>query len=147
MALSAQNPQDRAEQLLSLTERLTMLILKETEALNERRLNASSTDWQEKETLAHAYRVELARISKDPSLMEGITPEVKTQLQTATKAFHELLDQHAVALGAMKTLSEGLVQTVAEEVRRVKAGPQGYGAAGQVSNAATPSGIAVNAKA
>ena len=47
----------------------------------------------------------------------------------------------------MKTLSEGLVQTVAEEVRRVKAGPQGYGAAGQVSNAATPSGIAVNAKA
>ena len=147
MALAAYDAEDRAEQLLGLTERLNGLVLQEIADLDARKLDASSRDWAEKEKLAQAYRVEMARISADPTLLEGASPAVKQRLADATKAFQAQLDRHAVALGVMKDISEGLVRSIAEEMSEQKAAPAGYGATGTGAKRTGSTGLAINAKA
>ena len=62
---------ERAEQLLAMTQRLVSLLDEEVAALKARRLDASGAGWDEKEKLVHAWRLEVSRIKADPGLMAG----------------------------------------------------------------------------
>ena len=67
----------------------------------------------------------------------------------SSKALEAALESHAIALAASKTVTEGLVRSIAAEVAAVRSGPAGYGRTGSFSNS-TPrqaSGVALNAKA
>ena len=148
MALAATSPQDRADQLLGVTERLTDLVRAEISALREGRLDASSQDWNEKERLAHAYRLEMAQINRDPSLLAGVPKPLVNDLMKAVETFQQVLDHHAQAIIGMKDVTEGLVRAISEEVASTRAAPTGYGAAGNVAKPkdASGSGIAANVK-
>ena len=148
MAIDARNANDWADQMLDLTARRNALVLEEVEALKARRLSASSKDWDEKERLAHAYRHEMARIAKAPERLTGLSPERRDRLMATTQAFEQLLEDHAIALGAMRDVSEGLVRSIATEIGKAKSGPKGYGAGGALTSSTSgQNGIAVNAKA
>ena len=71
MALIADDYRDRAEQLLVITERLTALIAKETALIKARLPPRDGAEGDEKNRLANAYRLELARIKQEPALIEG----------------------------------------------------------------------------
>jgi hypothetical protein len=71
MALLADDPKDRAEQLLLVTERLTALIDLETQRMDARQPPLDGAEAEEKTRLANAYRLELARIKQDRALIEG----------------------------------------------------------------------------
>lgn len=146
MTIAASDPTDHGEQLLALTDRLTHLMRKETDALKARELDASSQDWSEKEQLAHTYRLEMLNLAKSPDLMTAMPKALRQQLMQRTQGFQELLAEHSVALAAMQTVSEGLVKSIAQEIAAEKAGPRGYGQTGRQA-ALSGSGIAVNAKA
>ncbi len=146
MAIAARDLEDRLDQLIGLTRRLTDLMTTEIEALNARKLDASSADFQEKERLAHTYRMEMMDLAKNGDLLLQAPAQLRKTLFETTRRFQEVLAEHDRALTAMREISEGLVQAIAREVASETSGPRGYGARGQ-QGGLRASGIAINAKA
>jgi hypothetical protein len=140
---------DRAEQLLAMTQRLDALVSAEIDAIKARRLDGGSADWDEKERLAHAWRLEVAHLKANPSALAGIGDDLKTRLREAAAGLEQKLEIHARALGAMKTVTEGLVRSIASEIASARSAPVAYGRQGAVNPAAKreASGLAVDAKA
>lgn len=132
MALIADDAKDRAEQLLLISERLAMLIDVELQRIETRRPAAEGAEAEEKTRLANAYRLELARIKQDRSLIDGAPPALLVHLRQATVTLHEKLAAHEAALNAVKLVAEGLVQAMAEEVVRQRGGDAHYGASGEL---------------
>ena len=77
--------------------------------------------------LANLYRHESARVRSDPSLIAGASPATVKALAKATEAFDAVLARHARALAAAKTVTEGVVKAIAEEVGRQRVQVAGYG--------------------
>lgn len=139
MALIADDAQDRAEQLQLATERLTALISEETRRIDAREPPLDGAAADEKNRLANAYRLELARIKQDRSLIEAAAPETLANLRRSTVQLHSALEAHELALSAVKAVTEGLVQAIAEEVVRQRGDAAPYGAAGAPVQAKGPS--------
>lgn len=138
MALIADDAKDRAEQLLLMTERLTALAAEDTRRINERRPLPEGGDADEKNRLANAYRLELARIKQEPSLIETAPPELLRQLRERTVALHETLAAHELALNAVKVVSEGMVHAMAEEIARQRLSGANYSAQGALQERTSP---------
>ncbi|MAP96541.1 MAG: flagellar basal-body protein FlbY [Ponticaulis sp.] len=147
MAIVANGIDDRIEQLTALTRRLIELMTIETEALKARKLDASSRDWEEKERLAHTYRMEMNDLSRKPDLLVTANAALRKDLFETVRRFQEVLAAHNKALNAMREITEGLVESIAREVANETNGPKGYSAQGQSSGKMRAAGIAVNAKA
>jgi hypothetical protein len=126
MALVADHPADRAEQLALITERLTALIDEETQRIDARLPPSEGKGADEKNRLANTYRLELARIKQDPDLVKGAPPALLAALRRQTVALHETLARHEAALNAVKLVSEGLVKAMAEELVRQRSSTSGY---------------------
>ena len=144
----ANHVEERAEQLLAMTQRLVKLLDEEVAALQARKLDASSAGWDEKEKLVHAWRLEVARIKADPGLMAGLSTARKEALRTAARQLEDRLEEHERALAAARTVTEGLVRSIAAEIAEARSGPAGYGAQGAATGGERreASGLAVNAK-
>jgi hypothetical protein len=132
MALLADDAKDRVEQLLLISERLTSLIDAETQRIDARQPPLEGEEAEEKTRLANAYRLELARVKQDRSLIEGAPPALLAQLRQSTVTLHEKLAEHETALNAVKLVAEGLVHAMAEEVVRQRGGDASYGASGEL---------------
>lgn len=138
MALHADTPDDRVDQMLMVTERLTGLIAEETRRIGARLPPLDGANADERDRLANAYRLELARIGQDRSLIDGAAPASLAQLRRRTETLQRALSDHAAALGAVKMLTEGLVQAMAEEVARQRLGASGYGPEGVIAQPSGP---------
>lgn len=144
--IQATDADDRCDQLLALTQRLTEAVGAETRAFEARRPHEAAPGQAAAAELATAYRVESARVKRDPTLLSGATPERRTRLTAATVAFEAALARHGRALAAAREVTEGLVQAIAAEVAKARTPAAGYGARGR-SAAADASAIAVNTRA
>ena len=144
--LAAHDIEDRLEQLAEVTRRLIELMRAETVALKSRSLDASSKEWDEKERLAHTYRLEMSDLSRNPEQLTKAPQALRKQLFELTHQFQSVLAEHEKALSAMRQVTEGLVESIAREVANENSGPRGYGAQGKAGEVRA-SGIAVNAKA
>ncbi len=138
MALIADDAAHRVEQLLLMTERLGALAAEDTRRITAREplLEAES---DEKNRLANAYRLELARIKQDHALIQGAPPALLDRLRRSTIVLHEILDAHELALNAVKIVSEGLVHAMAEEVVRQRGSGANYSANGALDTHGGPS--------
>ncbi len=130
MALLAENPADRAAQLIALTDRLTGLIEQETALIEARAPLLDGALGEEKARLANVYRLEMTRIAQDRTLIREAPAQQLDGLRGATVRFRAALAAHERALIGVKAVAEGLVRAIAEEVARVRAGSRGYGASG-----------------
>lgn len=137
MALIADTPAERVDQLILITSRLAALIAAET-ALIQQRAPLDEAQAGEKQRLANAYRLELARIKQAPDLVGDAPAALLARLKDETAKLHTALGRHEVALGAVKLVAEGLVQAMAEDVARQHRGQQNYGASGALAPAAGP---------
>ncbi|HOZ27519.1 MAG TPA: flagellar basal-body protein FlbY [Hyphomonadaceae bacterium] len=140
---------DRATQLLAMTQRLVTLMGEEVEAVKTRKLQGPSAEWDEKERLVHAWRIEVSKVKAEPGLLAGIPNDLKLSLRDAAKALEDGLEAHANALMATKTVTEGLVRSIAAEIASSRSAPAAYGRSGTVNPNARreASGLAVDAKA
>ena len=147
--MSTSEVEERAEQLEAMMRRLIGLVSSEAAAVRAHRLSAANADWDEKERLVHAWRIEVSRIKGDPSLLSGLSQMRKEQLRASSRELETALEAHAMALAASKSVTEGLVRSIASEIASVRAAPAGYGRSGVSAGAKNPhaSGLAVNAKA
>ena len=144
--LQAEGADDRAEQMLALTERLTAAITAETLAFEARRPHEAAPGLAATAELATAYRRESARITRDPSLLQGAAPARRQRLVASTVAFEAALARHGRALHAARIVTEGLVQAIAAEVAAARAPAAGYGA-GARAVIGDGSAIALNTRA
>lgn len=140
---------DRATELLAMTQRLVSLVEAEVQALKTRKLQGPSAEWDEKERLVHAWRIEVSKIKAEPGLLAGIPADLKLRLRDAAKALEDGLEAHANALMATKSVTEGLVRSIAAEIASSRSAPAAYGRSGTVNPNARreASGLAVDAKA
>ena len=133
MALSAFDVHDRVLQLTTLTETLTGRLSAEAAAFEARRSLGEPADLEETARLANLYRHECARVKLDPGLIAGAEPHARRRLAEVTRDFEAVLSRHAHALQAAKTLTEGLVRAVAQEVAAARPPAAGYGASGHAA--------------
>lgn len=148
MSLHAIDAEDRATQMIQLTERLTDRLAGETLAFEAHRPQDAAAGIAETGRLANLYRHEAARIKLQPDMMRGATAETRKRLIRATEAFEAVLARHGRAVNAAQQISEGLVRAIAEEVARTRVAGAGYGPGAR--SAAAPyasAAIALNRRA
>ena len=146
--MNAIDVEERGEQLEAMTRRLIGLVTAEAAAVQTHRLSAANADWDEKERLVHTWRIDVSRIKADPTLLSGLSQMRKDQLRVSSRELETALEAHAMALAASKSVTEGLVRSIASEIASVRAAPAGYGRSGASAAAnRQASGLAVNAKA
>jgi hypothetical protein len=134
MALAANGPADRAEQLLALTQRLAVLVDSQFHALSAGDPLAGPQESDEFVRLSNLYRTEMGRIREDQTLVSGAPLALRRRLQTATQELQGKLDSYGAALAAAKAITEGLVQAIAEEIQQSTVRAQAYGAQGTYAN-------------
>jgi hypothetical protein len=132
--LSAQTPSDRAAQLVALTTRLTDRLVGDTAVLEAHRPQDLVGHIEETRSLSNLYRLETARIKADPSLLDGLSAKEKSALREATELFNEKLAHYERAVVAAKTITEGIVAAVAEDLNSQTKRTATYGAHGRTSS-------------
>ncbi len=147
MGLAATDAEDRVEQLLALTERLTALLQSETAAFEARRPHEAAATVDESARLANVYRHESARVRREPSLIGEASPEARMRLVEATVRFDAVLQRHERALLAAKTITEGIVRAVAEEIASTRVSPAAYGPGAKSSGGGAATAITLNRRA
>lgn len=147
MALSADTPGERVHQLIDLTERLTELIAAEAQAFESHRPQDAAALVEETSRLANIYRHESARVRSNPDLISHASLEDRTRLMRATEAFDAVLARQGRALEAAKTVTEGLVQAIANEVASQRSRGVGYGPGAKAQVMSLATSITLNQKA
>ena len=146
MALSAETAGDRVEQLILLTERLTELVALEAQAFENRRPQDAAVHVGETSRLANVYRHESARVRANPDMVATASLAQRTRLIRATEAFDAVLARQGRALEAAKTVTEGLVRAIAEEVANQRQKGVSYDADG-IAPTAGATAITLNQRA
>jgi hypothetical protein len=135
MAIAALDADDRVHQLTLLTERLTDLIAREATAFENHRPHEAAQYVEETAKLANVYRHESMRVRANVALVEAARPELRQRLMRATEAFDAVLARQSRAVNAAKTVTEGLVHAVAQEIANQRAAPATTeGGGGQIND-------------
>ncbi len=137
MALAAADAADRVAQLISIAETLTQFAASECAAIKARRPPPAGGAQSEMVRLANAFRMEMGHLEADPSLVAGAPKAQLTRLRLACQALEKSTSAHRDALSALKRVSEGMMQAMAEEVARQRGAGAGYGAAGAAAHSPT----------
>ena len=146
MPLAANDPTDRIEQLIILTERLTSLIERETELLAEHRPHEIQEFQDERAKLSNLYVQEMELIKRNKALIEGVPKALSDELKDATETFQDRLGEHTRVLARVRTVTENMVKSIADEMSKKNQFDAGYGENGQSQDAeqGTPTPIAVH---
>lgn len=147
MAIAATDAADRVGQLIILTERLTALIAAQAAAFEQRRPHEAGAMTEEIARLANLYRHESTRVRADPELVADAPAPDRTRLVQATEAFDAVLARQGRAIEAARTVTEGLVRCIAEEVAGQRSQASVYGATGVQSAGASATAITLNKRA
>jgi hypothetical protein len=140
-------PQQRVLDLIAMTERLNQLIGDQAKAFEARRPQDATPGLEETSRLANLYRQETQRVRADPSLIAGAAPEFRARLLRATEAFDVVMARQHRALTAAKTVTEGLVQAIAQEVAAQRSRGASYGPSGARPDTAAVTAVTLNRRA
>jgi|GEM_PF-6090729 len=124
--------------LVELTKELTSVIDQETDYLDQRRPREAEKFHQIKATLAATYQKELNELGSRGGIQAIGKGEALRTLKQETRKFHVALERNSQKLMAMKTVSENIVQTIGDEINRMNAPAQNYGANAQMAGTKTP---------
>ncbi len=127
MTLAAQDPADHVDQLVALTERLTSLLAEQTALFEARRPQDAAVLSARSAEMAMLYRRESARLRADPRILAGAPSAKRQRLVEATRSFDKVLTRHGRSVYAARIVTEGLIQSVAQEIARRRAPAAGYG--------------------
>ena len=137
---------DQVEGLIALTEQLTRQIGGDADALEARRTHDVAARIGETVRLAALFRHETARVQGDPRLLAAATGERRVRLIRASQDFERTLKRHGKALYAAKTVTEGIVRAIADEVVKARAVGAAYGPAARRPQG-DPTAVTLNRRA
>jgi hypothetical protein len=147
MAIAASDAADRVEQLIILTDRLTEIVAAQAQAFESRRPQDAAKMHEEISRLANLYRHESMRVRADPRLVESAPLASRQKLVTATEAFDAVLARQGRAIEAARTVTEGLVKCIAEEVASRRSQATVYGVTGTQNAGPSATAITLNRRA
>jgi hypothetical protein len=147
MSVTAESANERTEQLVLLTERLTDLVALEAKAFEARRPQDAAAHLEETGRLANIYRHESMRIRANPELIAGAPVAQRQRLIRATEAFDAVLARQTRAVAAAQIVTEGLVRAIAEEIAGQRQQGSSYGATGRSSSSSSATAITLNQRA
>ena len=131
--------------LETVLQRLCDILERENDILDHRRPRELMKTAKEKEALAETYDVEMRAIAANPALMAAMGPAERTALKRLAERFRDLLDAHARKLVAVRSVSEEMIRTIAEEAGKRQRPASGYGRNANTRHPANrPPAIAVN---
>ena len=138
---------EKVQQLIALTEQLTERMRQDAEAFEARRPFEAAGRIEETQRLANLYRHESDRVRQNPSVIAGGSQALRQRLTRASEAFETTLARHGRAVYALKAVTEGVVQAIAEEVARARAATAGYGPGARMTTREAAVAIALNRQA
>jgi len=145
---AASNPTAYVEQLVSLTERLTLLLAEQARAFEARRPQDAAGNMAETTRLANQYRHEAQRLRAQAATLLGQVPaSLRARLTRATEAFDSVIARQGRAVTAAKTVTEGLVHAIAEEIASQRAAGAGYGPRGVKAQSTSATSVTLNQRA
>ena len=115
------------EAIVTLTEKLTALLADQARAFEQHRPQDAARNLDEISRLTNVYRTAAAQVRGQPQMVEAAPDELRRRLLQATEAFDAVLERQGRALAASKTVTEGLVKAIAEEVAAKRGVGQAYG--------------------
>ena len=132
--------------LISITKRLTSVILEENKLLETRRPAEAAALAAEKSRLNTAYEREIMDIKKRGGMESIDDASMLSQLRQETKAFHVALDKHKRILVRLRTVTESMIKAIGDEVSKRANPVQNYGgnAALAPSPYKTPTSLSLN---
>ena len=133
--------------LITLTEQLTERMRVDAEAFEARRPHEAAGRIEETQRLANLYRFESDKVRQNPSMIAGASVQLRQKLTRASQVFETTLARHGRAVYAMKTITEGVVKAIAEEVARTRAATAGYGPGARMASRDSGIAIALNRRA
>lgn len=108
--------QARLQRILSISERLAAAIDADIKALESGRPKEMKSIEPETQKLSVLYEKELAGFS--PKEAAGMPAELHAKLVASAKRLNDCLERQQRLLKRMRTISEGMVRAVAEEMQR-----------------------------
>lgn len=138
---------DRINQLVALTERLTALVAAQAQAFEKRRPQDAAANMEETLRLANTYRHEALRVRQQATLLDKMSAQQRQKLTRATEAFDAVIARQGRALHAAKTVTEGLVHAIAEEIAVQRNAGAAYGPRGLQTRPAAAASVTLNQRA
>jgi hypothetical protein len=137
----------RIEELIVLTERLTALIADQAQAFEAGRPQDAARHIDEISLLANVYRKEAQEVRAKPEPIAAAPRKDRHRLIRATEAFDAVIARQGRALDAAKTVTEGLVHAIAEEIAHQRTSNAGYGPAAAKAKANAATSVTLNRRA
>lgn len=125
--MSAPSDTQPLEAMLAITERLTDLLADQARAFEQHRPQDAAAGLAEVTRLTNLYRAGSASVKAEPAMLQAATAEFRARLLRATEAFEAVLDRQGRALAASKTITEGVVKAIADEIAARRGVGQAYG--------------------
>jgi hypothetical protein len=138
---------ERVNQLVALTERLTALIADQARAFEARRPQDAAANMEETSRLANLYRHEAQRLRLQSPSLAKLSKAQHQRLTRATEAFDAVIARQGRALTAVKTVTEGLVHAIAEEIAVQRNANTGYGPKGYKAKPLAAMPVTLNRRA
>ncbi len=146
-ARAAPTIEGRVGELIALTERLTALIADQAQAFEARRPQDAARNMEETTRLANIYRREAQTLRAQPGLVAAASKQDRQKLIRATEAFDAVMARQGRALNAAKTITEGLVHAIANEIANQRTANSGYGPAGAKASTNAATAVTLNRQA
>ena len=143
MTVPAEDAAERVRQLTALTERLTDLVAQQSQHFEQHRPQEAAELMSEAARLANLYRHESLRVRSEPGLVAAAPLALRQALVRAPEGFEAVLARHGRALQAARTVTEGLVRAIANEVASQRAQAAGYGPTARAPVAAIGAATAI----
>lgn len=119
---------------LDLTRALTSLLSEENQLLKNRRPAETSALAREKVRLTNEYRQALETLKADEETLLGARDsDLRKTVHETTELFRLELAHHAKLVIRLKTVTEGVVKSISDEVARQRNPMQHYSHTGQIA--------------
>lgn len=126
MSLSARTPEIRAQNLLSLTQKLIGAINKQCELIKNNAYNSQDKSVEETQNLSSLYALEIHRLKKEPDALKGISEGLKQSLITHNKSLDETSKRFQSLSHAALKVSQGIIKALSQAEEKTTAPAQTY---------------------
>lgn len=139
-------PEGPVRRLIGHTEELTIVIRKEISILEAHRASDIAPLQAEKAQLSTAYEEEFKAVKQNQNLLGDKDSPLRQRLREVTEIFNSDLVRLGRILLRMKSVTEGMLHAISEEVARKRQGVRNYSpdAAVKEPQMARPLPIALN---
>mgnify|MGYP003677325757 FL=1 len=120
--------------LTKMIARLCDILKEENLLLESHKPDGFKATLDEKTRLVATYNQQMSLIKSNPEAYKAFPKTDIDRLKETSEEFYAILDKHFRKLSTARTVTEGLVRSVADEIAKKKAPPSAYTSRASVSD-------------